>query len=303
MLPASQKPPSDFVDQSKVNMWLPQHSNSLTDDSTQPRRMNSRISDSVQLTPGPPHGNPDDVRKINSRQSEQLHAYQNSFSSNSKPQPAPLTKSQRAADNSSVRSGHAAELGLNQTASSLATFVDDGRSVFTTTTLGSSNRNEPNNRTVLQQNGQQSIFSDAKTPSMETQDNFRQAFAQSSGSIHQPSPSTTAYIPSQHKQMPRVIQSNHDKQRNIGGQQQDSSQSSNSDPVLGGVPENTQINDRLQLLKSTFKYKNSNIEGSIGSGGSGGPFMEDSASGATDPFNNGNNRGRRRNEVIDPPDY
>jgi len=29
--------------------------------------------------------------------------------------------------------------------------------------------------------------------------------------------------------------------------------------------EKTHINDRLTLLKSTFKYKNSNIEGSIGS--------------------------------------
>lgn len=76
----------------------------------------------------------------------------------------------------SVQGNPPDQMNMNVTASSLATFVDDGRSVFTTTTLVSSNRHEVNNRTVLPKAGQQSIFSEAKTPSLDTQNNFRQAF-------------------------------------------------------------------------------------------------------------------------------
>jgi hypothetical protein len=49
---------------------------------------------------------------------------------------------------------------------------------------------------------------------------------------------------------------------------------------MGGVPETTQINDRLQLLKSTFKYKNNPADASMGSGGSGNfsRHIEDSGS-------------------------
>jgi hypothetical protein len=85
--------------------------------------------------------------------------------------------------------------------------------------------------------------------------------------------------------------------RNLGGH--DSTQSSNSDPITGGVPEQPQINDRLQLLKSTFKYKNSNIDGSIGSGGSGNFYKQIEDSGSVQ-----HEGGRRRTEAIEPPtDY
>jgi hypothetical protein len=88
------------------------------------------------------------------------------------------------------------------------------------------------------------------------------------------------YIPEQHKSMPRTIQSNQDKQRlfanssgNNSGSNSNSNQSSqmsNSNQTSTSAVntfDKSQINDRLTLLKSTFKYKNSNGDNTSNLGG------------------------------------
>lgn len=152
-LPSSHQPDverqSSHNDETKIAMWLPsrQNPNQQTEDPNV-RRINSRISDQPAVS----IQHSDDMRRANSKQSDQMGIIQPPIF-HQKPQVVPQTKSQRGADNTSVRSGQDAPLNLNQTASSLATFVDDGRSVLTTTTLVSSNRHDVNNRTAVPQNG------------------------------------------------------------------------------------------------------------------------------------------------------
>ena len=195
-------------------------------------------------------------------------------------------------DSGSVRGGNQ-QIGfhLNATASSSATFVDDGRSALTSTTLVSSaNKGRTGDQAAgLKHRGQASqgtrspLFSETNKESSsdsQSQSNYRAAFGQSGHSSGGNPEARSGYIPEAHSGKPRSIQSNQDKQRlfNASSGSNNSSNQSSAGPTQPNQKsdgfDRSQISDRLQLLKSTNKYK-PKFEPAVGGSGDGPPNGHD----------------------------
>ena len=205
---------------------------------------------------------------------------------------ASVQDQKQSRDSASVRGGNQ-HIGfhLNATASSSATFVDDGRSQLTSTTLVSSANKEMAGNQVagLKHRGQASqgarspLFSETNKESSsdsQSQSNYRAAFGQSQHSAGGHPEQRSGYIPEAHTGKPRSIQSNQDKQRlfNASSGSNNSSNQSSTGPAQPNQKsdgfDRSQISDRLQLLKSTNKYK-PKFEPAVGGSNEGPPHSHD----------------------------
>ena len=184
-------------DENKIAMWLPSFS-PIPGQSENTGRQDSNYAtpSRIQSQKVPPQ--------------QQLAANNHKPPIHQKSLGAQSAKGNSAMDNSNLMNNSTHKgYKLNATASSSATFVRDGRAIVTQTGLMQQTQNDQNNNLSIHSPAFSESYKQAQSDS---QGHFRNTIGQSQNSMESMQ-KDSGYNPDFHQNKPRVINSNHEKQR------------------------------------------------------------------------------------------